>query len=84
MIIFTHRGISDLNYSFKKIQFIPAAKNNHKDIKKRHEYAIKFLALKKSKIIFLDKMVVNCIIRIKYGISLQGTYPRKTVTFIRS
>jgi len=79
-----HRAISDFEYSFKKVELIPKARNNTNNIQKRYEYCREIMALNFNDIIYIDEMGVNCSMRTRYGRSLVGTTPRKAITAIRS
>lgn len=78
------RAISEFNYSFKRIQTVPVARNTESAKDKRFEYCYSFLSLDDERVVFLDEFGVNCSMRCKYGRSLVGTAPRKIVTTIRS
>lgn len=78
------RTISAFNYSFKRLQLIPEARNTTKTIEKRFEYANFYSAQNEDRIIFLDEFGCSCSIRSNYGRSAIGTTPRKNIRTIRS
>jgi len=78
------RSLQNLNYSFKRVTFIPEARNNLKNIENRFAYANNYLLLDEEKTIFVDEMGVSCSLRLNYGRSPVGTPARKVVRSIRS
>jgi transposase len=78
-----HRAIGSFNYSFKRIQLIPAERNSQVNIAKRYDYAASFLLKDEDKFIFIDEMGIGCSARHSSGWSSIGTTPRKVVQSIR-
>ena len=79
-----HRSISDFEFTFKKVDIIPVARNTESNVQKRYDYAREIMTLNFDDIIYVDEMGVNCSMRSRFGRSLVGTTPRKVVTTIRS
>jgi len=79
-----HRTLQDFEYSFKTVTLIPAARNTDNNIEKRYQYAKDIMTKNIDDLIFVDEMGVSCSMRQRYGRSLVGTQPRKTITSIRS
>jgi len=78
------RTINDFEYTFKKVVLIPEARNKEINIERRFDYAREIMTKNIDDLIFVDEMGVNCSMRQRYGRSLVGTNPRKTITSIRS
>ena len=78
------RSLKTLNYSFKRVVFVPEARNSDVNVELRYEYSNEYLSLDENKILFLDEMGVNCSLRIGYGRSPVGSPAKKMVRSIRS
>jgi len=79
-----NNAIKDFNYSFKRIELIPAARNNEKTINLRQAYCETYALWDEDSLIFVDEFGISCSTRVKYGRSEKGTTPRKSVRTIRS
>jgi len=79
-----NRAIDDFEYSFKKVELIPVARNVEANVQKRYDYCRSIITKNVDDLIFLDEMGVNWSMRQRYGRSLIGTTPRKTITTLRS
>jgi len=66
-------AIKACNYSFKRIEMVPIARNAEKLIGTRQIYCENYMLLDESKLIFVDEFGISCSTRVKYGRSLVGT-----------
>ena len=78
------RSIKDFEYTFKKVDLVPQARNTENNVQKRYDYSREIMKLNFDDIVYIDEMGVNCSMRSRFGRSHVGTTPRKVVTTIRS
>ena len=79
-----NKFLTDMHYSFKRIELIPEARNTTGMISGIEVYCSEYMLQDETKIIFIDEFRISCSTLINYGRSLVGTTPRKAVRSIRS
>lgn len=79
-----NNAITDFNYSFKRCQLIPVARNTDSAIEHRYNYCCQYLSFNDENVIFLDEFGISTSTRNKYGRSKMNTTPKKVVRTIRS
>ena len=77
--------LKSIHYSFKRISFVPVARNSTTTLDIRYNYAVKFseLVASQRKLFFIDETGVQVHARTNYGRSLKGTRANKRVKAVR-
>ena len=70
------------NYTFKRVQLLPMARNTNSNIEKRYKYAKLIMKNQFKNLIFVDEMNLNYGMRKRYGRSVKKEVPRKTITSV--
>jgi hypothetical protein len=66
------RELIGFNYSLKRVEIIPQARNTELNINIRYEYANFYLSLNENIVVFLDEFGISCSSRVDNGRSEIG------------
>jgi len=77
-------SLKDMNYSLKRVAFVPERRNALDVINTRESYCSDYMLQDEEKLIFVDEFGVSCSTRVAYGRSLVGPPARKPIRSIRS
>lgn len=78
------RKLKTMNYSLKRVSFVPESRNSEETINLREVYCNNFSIMDDNKIIFVDEFGISCSSRTCYGRSMVGSPARKQIRSIRS
>lgn len=80
------RALKEFHFSFKRITFVPEARNTPETIQKRFDYAIQYnkMMINKDRMFFIDETGIQIFSRATYGRSMVGTKAHKLKKIIRS
>lgn len=78
------RSLDAMNYSLKRVTFIPEMRNTLNNLTVREQYCNAYMMHDENSLIFIDKFGVSCSTRINYGRSIAGTPARKGARAVRS